>query len=268
MGDINALTPEVIQQVLALNAQIQSGKITIINNDDHKHNIYELPPEILEDLEEASAKELNSNINRFTRDLPKYDGGKWTKQGAANPIFVKEYQESKINSLQLINSKYKDAEKLRNAGRAATELFQELRSAEVEADIVNIMERTRRLAVYAFACSKQMDNEAKKLATKALNLPNTIYIADEDEDDDKDLAFSQETVEQIQKARYEDSILKSAAAPFYRGRGNGRGRGRGNYNGYRGNFGRRGGFQRGKSYTSANQQATTTSSNSSNPTNN
>ena len=83
-----------------------------------------------------------------------------------------------------------------------------------------IMEKIRRLAIYGYTTAKYMDQEAKELATKALRLPTSVRYLEDNDDGDKKMAFSPETVEKIFQARYESSVLRSAVARNDRGNGN------------------------------------------------
>ncbi|KAG0774333.1 hypothetical protein G6F62_012379 [Rhizopus arrhizus] len=129
----------------------------------------------------------------------------------------------------LISSHYKHSDKLRTAGAAATEIFEELQSLIGTEDSIfaNVLEKARRLAIFTYANAKFIDQEAKEIATKALHLPASVRHLGEEEETDKTLAFSPEIVEQVHKARFEQSLLRGNA------------RGTNNYN--RGGFNSRGG---------------------------
>jgi hypothetical protein len=155
MEALNALTNENIQKLLELKQQIDSGELIISSKTDRhedRYAIYELPAEILEDLETTGSKALQTNVNPFVRELYKFDGGRLTKTGAINPVFTKELSDTKTSTLQYINSKYKDAERLRCSGRSAAEIFEEIKQlyqnrGEADEDLAFIMEKVRRLAI-------------------------------------------------------------------------------------------------------------------------
>ncbi|CEG76277.1 hypothetical protein RMATCC62417_11195 [Rhizopus microsporus] len=72
-----------------------------------------------------------------------------------------------------------------------------------------ILEKARRLAVYCLATRKELDRDAKSLLTKTLRLPDSLkYLEDDDEDDNKDIFFSPEAIEKIQRARFLESVIK------------------------------------------------------------
>lgn len=180
---------------------------------------YVLPEEIHQDLEETTSKERKANIKRYVNDALHYDGGNWTRSGAVNKVFVQELRNTKVEALQAIQQKFKDADRIRIAARGATEIYEELQfiltreGGEDDGErLSDLVEKVRRLAVYGYATGKAMDNEAKELTTKVLNLPQAVlYIGDEDEEG-KDMVFDQSVVEQIHRARYEDAILKNATS--------------------------------------------------------
>ncbi|KAG0747541.1 hypothetical protein G6F57_000839 [Rhizopus arrhizus] len=101
-----------------------------------------------------------------------------------------------MRKLDAINRDYKHSEKLETA---ATEIYEELSSLidEENSIFANILEKTRRLAVFAYAN-----------ATKALRLPPSVRHFAEEEETDKNLAFAPEIVEQVHKARFEQSLLR------------------------------------------------------------
>jgi hypothetical protein len=116
--NINDLSIEEIQQLLVLKKRLEST-----DSKFDRQAIYDLPKEILKDLEEPSKKELQTNVQRFNRECLKYEGGQWTRGGAINKVFINDLKKYNIDGLQFINHKYKDAERLRTAARASTELF-------------------------------------------------------------------------------------------------------------------------------------------------
>ncbi|OBZ81320.1 hypothetical protein A0J61_10632 [Choanephora cucurbitarum] len=135
--------------------------------------------------------------------------------------------------------------------KGGSEIFQDLhhlieRGGGDEGEILQIMKKARRLSVYGFASAKAIVNDAKTVATKALKLPeNLIALGKDEEDEDKELAFSSEVVQRIQKARYDDKIIRGSQASASRSEGFANGgfrgpqnnRGRGSYS-----YNNRGGF--------------------------
>ncbi|KAI8636473.1 hypothetical protein BD408DRAFT_437868 [Parasitella parasitica] len=97
-----------------------------------------------------------------------------------------------------------------------------------------------RLAVYSFATGKELDQDAKDLATRTIKLPENMQYLRDNKQEDRDLAFSTEVVEKIYQGRYEETILKQATSRSYGGfksRGNHRSSHRGGFSrGGRSNF--------------------------------
>lgn len=196
-----------------------------------------LPPEILEEMEHSSKADLRNNLKRYIKDVQQYEGGDWTTGETINKIFVSDLKMYQVDAHQVVDFRYKDADRLRVAARAATEIYQQLkfiaergRDPSDEEIILQSIEQLRRLAVYGFATAKTVDQEAKELATKALRLPDAVKYLEDNDDGDKKIAFSSEMVQQITKARYESTVLRSAMSnnrAYYR---QGRGNFRGNFN--------------------------------------
>ncbi|CEP13568.1 hypothetical protein [Parasitella parasitica] len=103
-----------------------------------------------------------------------------------------------------------------------------------------ILQKLQRLAVYSFATGKELDQDAKDLATRIIRLPENMQYLRDNEEDDKDMAFPTEIVEKIHQGRYEEAILKQATSRTYGGfkpRGDYKGNSRGGFSrGGRGNF--------------------------------
>jgi hypothetical protein len=176
-----------------------------------------LPQEIFEEMEYSSKNDLAFNLKKVARDVRKYEGGEWTTPETINKSIIPDLKRYNIDTLQVITTKYKDADRLRLAGHGVTEIYEALKmAAERGGDpsdediIMECIEKLRRLAVYNYATAKQMDLEAKSMATKALRLPDSIKHITEDEDHDKKLAFDPELIERINKAKYDDAILRAA----------------------------------------------------------
>ncbi|CEG72841.1 hypothetical protein RMATCC62417_08326 [Rhizopus microsporus] len=235
MSDYGLTEAQIIELIQRHTAQTGRDKSTE----------YALPSEILEDLEESSSKELRTNTQKFTKEALQYDGGKWTKSGAVNKMFVQELKNAKMDAYQLIQRRFKDGDRLRIAARGATEVFEEIKfvvergGGDNDSELLEqVLEKVRRLAIYAFAAGKSIDNEAKELTARSLKLPGSVRYLDEEDEDDKDFVFSQEDVGRIQQARCEEAIVNNTShgnrqfrnkgQDQYR-RGFSRGRGRKNF---------------------------------------
>jgi hypothetical protein len=113
------------------------------------------------------------------------------------------------------------------------------------------MEKVRRLSIFSFATSQEIDREAKELTLTALRLPqHAKHLEDQHvEDDTKRMVFSNQDVEKIHQVRYESSILRNATSNQPRGFSNGWGnRGRAQFRGrgFGNNFSQKPFFERGR----------------------
>ncbi|KAI9483795.1 MAG: hypothetical protein EXX96DRAFT_632439 [Benjaminiella poitrasii] len=165
--------------------------------DEEADTEFDLPEEIKDKLDTSSTSELLEKSKKYPKILPQYEKGKWT-------------------SVETIN-KYR----LRTTAKAATEIFQDIQGFNTNSlleDIYNTMENIRRLAVFAFANAKSIDHEAKDLATKVLHLSASVKHLEEQEDNEKISEFSPETVEKINNARFERSVIQSATRGLTYGR--------------------------------------------------
>ncbi|KAG1214373.1 hypothetical protein G6F68_001983 [Rhizopus microsporus] len=159
-----------------------------------KSTEYALPSEILEGLEDSSSKELRTNTQKFTK----------------KPCNTTEAS----GPSQAQSIRYGD--RLRVAARGVTEVFEEIKfvvergGGDNDSELLEqVLEKVRRLTIYAFAAGKSIDNEAKGLTARSLKLPGSVRYLDEEDEDDKDFVFffSQEDVDRIQQARYEEAIV-------------------------------------------------------------
>ncbi|SAM00900.1 hypothetical protein [Absidia glauca] len=81
MDELNKLSQEDLVELLALAKQLKSSGI-------RQSGQAELPQAILQDLEEASRRELQNFTSRFPKDLIDYEGLRWTRPGTVNKSFV------------------------------------------------------------------------------------------------------------------------------------------------------------------------------------
>ena len=172
-------------------------------------------------MEDTSKTELKANIKKFQQEIVNYEGGNWTRSGT---IIIAELKKFNLDAHTVVGYKYKDAERLRTVGKEVAEIFQVLKfvidrggSEEDFQQLSEILEKIRRLSVY--------DEEARDISTKALRIPTSVRYLEDEDGEDKDMAFDVETVERIQQARYKEAILRRATTPRGQQRGQGYGRG-------------------------------------------
>jgi hypothetical protein len=172
-------------------------------NQDLRDEQPELPEDIQLELEASSKIQLKNKLKQYARETIKFEGGKWTKTGTINKVYLPELKKYQVDAAQMISA----------IGKGPSELYNETRyifeEGGDEKTMSTILEKTRRLAVYCLATGKELDRDAKDLSTKALRLPDNLkYLEDDNEDDNKDLFFSPEVIEKIQKTRFEESVIK------------------------------------------------------------
>ncbi|EIE78811.1 hypothetical protein RO3G_03516 [Rhizopus delemar RA 99-880] len=195
----------------------QEFKLRARIEEEAREGEFDIPEEILENLDNTSKGELKTQFKRYHKSLPQYKRGTWTSAETINKCFHADLKRDNLDSYQVVCRDYRHSEKLRTAATAATEIYEEL-SSLIDGEnhvLINALEKARRLAVFAFANAKFIDQEAKELAAKALKLPPNIRNFAEEEETDKILAFSSEKVEQVHKARFEQSLLRNASRSGY-----------------------------------------------------
>ncbi|PHZ13152.1 uncharacterized protein RHIMIDRAFT_313120 [Rhizopus microsporus ATCC 52813] len=245
MENINELTTEQIQELLDLSKRLKEQEIR-----DESIDLQVLLEEIFDDLETTSKTVLRNKLKKSAKDTYKYDGGKWTQSGTVNKVYLPELKKYQVDAAQTTTAITKGADRLRTAGRATTEIYQEFQHlieiGGTEDDMRNILERIRRLAVYQFGTGKELDKDAKDtkdLTTKALRLPESLKYLEDDDDEGKDYFFSSEVIEKTQQTRFEESVINQASQRKYGGFGKNKfTRGGRQPNGNRGSF-----FGRGRS---------------------
>lgn len=202
-----------------------------------RNEAMELPKEIWDELYSSSRNELQTNSKRFIRDTQRYVAGDWTKTPVINKPFVPDLKRFQVEAKQVITSRYDDSDKLKIVGRSAAEIFEGLNAfmeSGEEETFLQVMEKVRRLSIFSFASSQEIDREAKELTLTALRLPqHAKHLEDQQvEDETKRMVFSSQDVEKIHQARYENSILRNATSNQQRGFSNGwSNRGRGQFRG-------------------------------------
>ncbi|KAI9007867.1 hypothetical protein CLU79DRAFT_823969, partial [Phycomyces nitens] len=121
--NVNELTSAQITELLEL-----ARKLKVQENSRDRLATYELPQEILDDMETTSRKGLKGNLQRFAKDALTYEGGSWTKGGAINKDFIPELKRSHVDTLTVVQGRYKEADKLRTTASIATEIFDDLKA--------------------------------------------------------------------------------------------------------------------------------------------
>jgi hypothetical protein len=204
---LEQLSQEEIQSILQL-AQ------TLHRDGNEK---VEMPNLILDNLNNTTTKDQQRTNNRFVRQLRNYDGDQWTKAGATNKELLVELKKANVDANQHVQQVYKDAERIRNTARAATELYDDINTIinsdnieELKSQLGNLQQKCAMLAFYGYSTSKQLDNEAKKITTSAIRLPNSMRFVAETEDEDKDLVFTPEEMERLFDDRYKEQMLRQA----------------------------------------------------------
>ncbi|ORX47023.1 hypothetical protein DM01DRAFT_1410405 [Hesseltinella vesiculosa] len=203
------LSQDDITKFLEIARQLETANITTRNRDrGFDEGPRALPDSIMATLEEASKKAIKSLVESFGKHVAIYEGGVWTQPGATNPQFINELKRANLDVNQVVSRMYKDGERLRRSGRGATEILEDLQ--EILNDLPTpdprlelVAEKVEQLAVYGFAGAKRIDQEAREITIKALNIPAYVGHLESIEEDDKDMAFTVE-VNRIQEARFEE----------------------------------------------------------------
>ncbi|OAD66826.1 hypothetical protein PHYBLDRAFT_174850 [Phycomyces blakesleeanus NRRL 1555(-)] len=172
---------KTVQKLLELYKKLKSDSLTTDRSE-----LIELPKEIHDDMENTLSISLKQNLKRFAKDTLQYHG-----------------------------AIHKGAERIRTTTKATIEIYQNLgyliETGGSPEEVHATMEKARRLAIYTYAMGKGLDGDTKDIADKAIHLPDAIrYLNENEEAEGKDLAYSPETLERIQEARYEDAILQKA----------------------------------------------------------
>lgn len=157
---------------------------------------------------------MQSNIKRYIRDLPNYEGGDWTINEAINKEFTPNIKRFQIDAYQVLQSRYKDAERIRNTAKAATDIYEDLVYISTHGTdptaFANIIEKAKRWAIYGFITSRDIDREARDMVIKALKLPSTLKHLEANQEENKRMAFSPESVKEIAQARFKTVLLQRA----------------------------------------------------------
>lgn len=206
MENINELPAETIKQLLDLYEHLQQERETKFDRSE----TFDLPEDIFKELEDTTNSELKSKLKKFGRDAPNYNGGRWTQSGAIHKLFSSELKKQQVDATQTINAFYKGTDRLRTSARASTEIYSDLEhillNGGTEEEMNNLLQKVRRLAIYSFATGKELDQDAKDLATRSIRLPENMHYLR----DDEDLAFSSDIVKKTQQSGYEETMVKTA----------------------------------------------------------
>ncbi|EIE79992.1 hypothetical protein RO3G_04697 [Rhizopus delemar RA 99-880] len=148
-----------------------------------------LPYQIMAEMDETPSPEMRTTIKKYAREVPLYEGGNWPASETTNKIFIPDLKRHKVDAHQVVSQRYKDADHLRIAARAATEVFEDLtyvqENGSDNAVLMDIIEKTRRLAIYSYITANSIDKEARDLSTTALRLPSNMRYIQEEEESNK-----------------------------------------------------------------------------------
>ncbi|KAG1050249.1 hypothetical protein G6F43_007464 [Rhizopus delemar] len=153
MTSINPLSSEQIQKLLSLSRRLKEQEL----RDE-------------------------SDQNQFTRDTTKYEGGKWTQSSTMSEIYLPELKKYQVDAVQTVVAITKGADRLRTAGRATANIFQDLEhvieNRGAEEDMRNTLEHIRRLAVYRLATAKGQATTSSPPSTPATLRLSVVYLVD------------------------------------------------------------------------------------------
>ncbi|CEG79963.1 hypothetical protein RMATCC62417_14365 [Rhizopus microsporus] len=94
-----------------------------------------------------------------------YEGGRWSKSSTINKIFIQGLKKANLSVFTVVGYKYENAERLRTAGKAAAEIYQDLKACmdniRHEGPLQDVLEKVRRASFYGYASSKIIGSEAK-----------------------------------------------------------------------------------------------------------
>ncbi|KAG1462143.1 hypothetical protein G6F46_009464 [Rhizopus delemar] len=250
----NGQDEESNQQTIFTRAEVEEIIRELEERREHQRQLQtigsELPLAISQALDGTSTTQLKDNFKQYKRSVQRYNHDEWTTAEQINKEFIPELKNWKVDAYQLVHAIYKITETTRIQARASTELYEQLSYLQDKTEFAstkdrdifnNTIEQAQRLAVYDFGSAKFQENDAKEVAIKALKLPTSIkHLEYSTEDDGKKNSFDGDFVERLQRARFEDKVIRDASS--FRG---GFHSNRSFNNGYRGRGGSRGGSWRG-----------------------
>ncbi|KAI9003769.1 hypothetical protein CLU79DRAFT_855568 [Phycomyces nitens] len=201
----------------------------------------DLPDEIREDLELPKTA-IKKFCGTFLRGVPTYEGSRFTQAPCLNKAIVPELQKATVSTYSAVQSKFKDAEKLRAMAASSALIFEEMVAAMADdmeandprsAQFQAIGERARRAAVFGYAAAIQIEEDVRGWTDRACGVPEHLQVHDEEEG--RSLLYDPEFLRTLHQTKFEQAVLSRAMARNQggnmgftpRGRGNGRARGRG-----------------------------------------
>ncbi|EIE91833.1 hypothetical protein RO3G_16544 [Rhizopus delemar RA 99-880] len=175
--------------------------------DEQKEFSYkgkQVPEGIPEILDATPASDLKDDIKRYKKQIPRYNHGEWTKNQQINKEFIPDLKKWKVATHQVVSSIFKLAEGARLQARASTEIFELLETIEDKLQFRNedqqtfitAMSQAAKLAVFGFTQARNLDQDAKEYATKALRLPASLRHVEQEEDISMKLDLLRESYQQ------------------------------------------------------------------------
>ncbi|EIE88970.1 hypothetical protein RO3G_13681 [Rhizopus delemar RA 99-880] len=218
------LTPEQIDALYAEFARRQAQE------QEEKQGRNNLPVEIITELDNVTEQQQEENFKRFRRDTKRYEQGKWTTPERINSELYREIGKHKSDTSDVISKIYEITETTRFQAKVATEIFEQLQYVlqqaasldEARTIIHRTTEQSKRLAIFGLSQAKNQERIAKNYAIDALNIPASIrYLVPKKENYKSTNAFSDEFLQTLSQARFEQELLQRQSANNNRSRGRG-----------------------------------------------
>ncbi|KAL0085338.1 hypothetical protein J3Q64DRAFT_1834977 [Phycomyces blakesleeanus] len=116
-----AQVDEIVAAVPRRVRESQSGEA------EQRSKGFDIPTEIIEELDGYSSFELVKALQKFKRSVPRYNKEDWNTPKSTNLNFVTQLKLWKIDSLPIVSTIYKLTEITRVQARAAAEIYESLR---------------------------------------------------------------------------------------------------------------------------------------------
>ncbi|KAG0738622.1 hypothetical protein G6F57_012066 [Rhizopus arrhizus] len=206
-NDTNAEQPTFTQSQVEQIIELVTRRVreTQVQEAEERPRGIPLPSAVFEELDHyAAADNLQKAIQKFKKEVPKYNNEEWVTAETTNPNFINDLKQHKVDSVKLTNTIHRLTDTTRVQAKAVTYIYEKLNflcsrglQPGDEEIIKREVESLRKLAVYGFGSAKLQEADARDITLKAIKLPSTLkHLEPQQSNGEKKYAFDDDFLEQ------------------------------------------------------------------------
>ncbi|PHZ09420.1 uncharacterized protein RHIMIDRAFT_47096 [Rhizopus microsporus ATCC 52813] len=213
----NGLSQEEINELRELRELLKRQQV-----QDDKDEPRSLPNEVRLEMEQAPPSQPKNKLRQYARNTSKYERDSWTKSETVNRVYLPELKNT---TLMQCNTSMRSVREPTGLGQQLEEQqsFSQTSNKPWGTDVTKTPWKSswKGLDAYQYTAGPQAKNwteikDASQFSIKALRLPDNLkYLEEDDDDEDKDYFFDTDTIEKIQRTRFENLIMRKQQGNYH-----------------------------------------------------